>query len=107
MSAHFGLSVRFTLREGAGDAFDQLVEDTITGIRASEPGTLIYVSHRVEGEPDQRTFYELYRDVEAFEEHERQPHTRKFLAERDQYVAHVEVDRLTPTTGKGYDQDVQ
>jgi len=104
MTAQFGLVVRFTLKNGAAEAFDALVAETIAGIRASEPGTLIYVNHLVEGEPEQRIFYELYRDRDAFDEHERQPHTRKFLAGRDALVDHVEVDWLTAVTGKGYEQ---
>ena len=107
MTSHYGLSVRFTLKDGAGEAFDQLVEETLTGIKASEPGTLVYVTHQVEGEPNQRIFYELYRDVDAFEAHEQQPHTRRFLAERAQYIASIEVDRLTLLAGKGYEQNVQ
>jgi quinol monooxygenase YgiN len=104
MAGQFGLSVRFTIKDGAAEAFDTLVAETIVGIRASEPGTLIYVNHLVEGEPNQRIFYELYRDREAFDEHERQPHTRKFLAGREALVDHVEVDWLTAVDGKGYAQ---
>jgi quinol monooxygenase YgiN len=44
MTGQFGLSVRFTLKEGAAAAFDALVAETLAGIRASEPGTLVYVS---------------------------------------------------------------
>lgn len=101
MAGQFGLSVRFTLKAGAAEAFDALVAETLAGIRTSEPGTLIYVNHLVEGEPDQRIFYELYRDRAAFDEHERQPHTRRFLAGREALVDHVEVDWLTAVDGKG------
>ena len=51
----------------------------------------------------QRIFYELYRDKAAFDAHEGQPHTRRYLAERDQYLAGTEVDWLTLQTGKGTD----
>lgn len=102
MTAQFGLSVRFTLREGASEAFDALAARTIEGIRAAEPGTLVYVNHLVDGEPRQRVFYELYRDRAAFDEHERQPHTRRFLAEREALVDQVEVDWLTALAGTGY-----
>ncbi|MGY4961645.1 putative quinol monooxygenase [Streptomyces sp. 900105245] len=98
--ASFGLFVRFTLRAGAGEAFDSLVRETADGIRAHEPGTLVYACSEVEGAPDQRTFFELYADYAAFEEHERQPHTRRFLSERDKYVEKTEVDRLQPYAGK-------
>ncbi|WP_069765688.1 putative quinol monooxygenase [Streptomyces sp. LUP47B] len=96
----FGLFVRFTLRDGAGEAFDALMEETTAGIRAHEPGTLVYACHKVEGTRDERIFFEIYADHDAFEEHERQPHTRHFLAERAKYVAKTEVDRLQPYAGK-------
>ncbi|MEU0457225.1 antibiotic biosynthesis monooxygenase [Streptomyces sp. NPDC006129] len=97
---NYGLFVRFTLRDGAGEAFDALVEQTTAGIRAHEPGTLIYSCHEVEDAPNERIFYELYADRAAFEEHERQPHTRHFLTERSKYVEKTEVDRLQPYAGK-------
>ncbi|MEU0784722.1 antibiotic biosynthesis monooxygenase [Streptomyces sp. NPDC006173] len=98
--SNFGLFVRFTLREGAGEAFDALMRETAAGIRAHEPGTLVYACHEVEGAPNERIFYELYVDRAAFEEHERQPHTRYFLSERSKYVEKTEVDRLQPYAGK-------
>ncbi|MFF5107385.1 putative quinol monooxygenase [Streptomyces sp. NPDC000134] len=98
--SNYGLFVRFTLREGAGDAFDALVQETTAGIRAHEPGTLLYVCQEVEGTPNERIFYELYADRAAFEEHERQTHTRRFLSERDKYVTKTEVDFLQPYAGK-------
>ncbi|MET7287581.1 antibiotic biosynthesis monooxygenase [Streptomyces sp. NPDC005573] len=98
--SNFGLFVRFTLRDGAGEAFDELMRETTAGIQAHEPGTLVYACHQVEGAPNERIFYELYADLEAFEEHERQPHTLRFLAERSKHVEKTEVDRLQPYTGK-------
>jgi quinol monooxygenase YgiN len=98
----FGLSARFTCRdEASAQAYDQLVAETVEGIRAHEPGTLVYAVHTVAGEPLQRVFYELYRDRAAFDAHEAQPHSRRYLAERDQYLASTEVDWLTLQTGKG------
>jgi quinol monooxygenase YgiN len=100
----FGLSVRFTCKdEASAQAYDELVAETVAGIRASEPGTLVYAAHRVKEQPLQRVFYELYRDEGAFKAHEAAPHTRRYLAERDQYLAATEVDWLTLQTGKGTD----
>jgi quinol monooxygenase YgiN len=98
--ANFGLFVRFTLKSGAGSDFDALVRETTAAIQAKEPGTLVYACHEVEGAPQQRIFFELYADHAAFEEHERQPHTRHFLSERTKYVATTEVDRMSPYAGK-------
>lgn len=97
----FGLSVRFTCRdEASAAAYDRLVAETAEGIREREPGTLVYAVHTVRDHPLRRVFYELYRDREAFEAHEAAPHTRRYLAERGQYLASTEVDWLTLTDGK-------
>lgn len=100
----FGLSVRFTCRDADSAAgFDRLVAETVPEIRAHEPGTLVYAVHTVEGKPLERVFYELYRDRAAFDAHEGQPHTRRFLASREQFLSSAEVDFLSLQTGKGTD----
>lgn len=100
----FGLVVRFYLvDEAAAVGFDQLVLETAPGIRDNEPGTLVYVSHTVEGQPLQRIFYELYADRAAFDAHEQQPHTVRFLELRGQYLSGHDVDFVTPLVGKGID----
>ena len=97
-----GLCVCFTRKdEAAAEAYDRLVADTVEAIKASEPGMLVYASHLAEGQPRQRTFDELYRAKAASEAHEAAPHTRRYLDERDQYLAGTEVDRLTLQRGKG------
>lgn len=96
MSKGFGLVVRFHLKPGAAEGFDQLVSETVPEIAKHEPGTLIYTVHGVEGEPGQRIFYELYADRAAFDAHEEQPHTKRFLAEREQYLTGHDVDFVTP-----------
>lgn len=101
MSDAFGLVVRFSLKPGHEKAFDELVSTTLTSIRDREPGTLIYTCHTVEDRPEQRVFYELYRDRTAFDEHEGQPHVKQFLAEREQHLQTLEVDLLALLGGKG------
>lgn len=98
----FALVVRFDLLDAeAATAFDRLVEETAQGIRELEPGTLVYATHTVADAPLSRVFYEVYRDLEAFEEHEQQPHTRRFLDERSKYTSDFRVEFLTPATAKG------
>jgi quinol monooxygenase YgiN len=98
----YGLVVLFTLRPGHESVFDQLTAEMLASIEEREPGTLVYAVHRVEGGGHEaRIFYELYRDRAAFEEHERQPHVRRFLSEREQHTIHVRVDRLSLVAGKG------
>ncbi len=101
MHQGFGLVVRFSLSsEDAAAAFDELCERTMEGIKAHEPGTLAYVRHVPVDEPLTRVFYELYADRDAFEAHEAQQHTRRFLAEREQYLVGVEVTFLEAAGGK-------
>ncbi|GAA4899935.1 putative quinol monooxygenase [Streptomonospora salina] len=98
----FGLAVRFTLKdEESASGFDALVAETLPQIREGEPGTLVYAVHRVEDKPLERYFYELYRDRAAFDAHEQQPHVKRFLDARGQYLASVEVDFLTVQDAKG------
>jgi len=98
----FGLVVRFTLKDGVAADFDRLVEMTVSEIHQHEPGTLIYAAHEVEGEPNVRVFYELYRDRSAFDDHERQAHTRRFLTERERYLSGPpQVDFLALQTAAG------
>jgi quinol monooxygenase YgiN len=99
----FGLVVRFVLKPGTGEGFDALMRETLVGIRDAEPNTLMYAVHAVQGEPDVRVFYELYRSVDALAEHEAQPTTGFFLDRRDEFVASYTVDRLIPLAAKGID----
>jgi quinol monooxygenase YgiN len=100
----FGLCVRFTCRDADSAAgFDRLVAETVPEIKAHEPGTLVYAVHQVEGKPLERIFYELYRDRAAFDAHEEQSHTKRFLGARGQYLATYVVDFLTLQVGKGTD----
>ncbi|GAB2978059.1 antibiotic biosynthesis monooxygenase [Amycolatopsis acidiphila] len=99
----FALIVRFYLRdEVAAEQFDSLVAETVPLIRATEPGTLIYAVHKVKDAPLSRVFYELYESREAFDQHEANEHTKRFLAEREQYLTGVRVEFLDSPTGKGF-----
>jgi quinol monooxygenase YgiN len=98
----FGLVVRFNLKTGTGEQFDALTRDVVAVIRQSEPGTLIYACHKVEGDADARIFYELYRDRAAFEDHERQEHVNRFHEKKEPYLAgEPRVEFLSLHVGKG------
>lgn len=98
----FGLVVRFTLKEGQGEAFDTLARETLPFVRAEEPGTFVYTCHEVQDDPDARVFYELYRDRDAFETHEHTDHVGRFLREREQHLAgEPRVEFLHLQGGKG------
>ncbi len=98
----FGLVVRFDCRdEAATRLFDELTATVVQQVIAGEPGTLIYATHAVEGEPLARVFYELYRDRGAFEEHERAQHVREFHARKEPLLTDTRVEFLTPGPAKG------
>ena len=80
------LVVRFTVRPESATAFDALLAAELAGIRAHEPGTLVYAVGTDASEPGVVTLLEVYRDEAAFEAHEAQPHTRHFLGERDSHL---------------------
>ncbi|WP_316779572.1 putative quinol monooxygenase [Streptomyces sasae] len=97
----YGLVVRFTAQDAEAAAdFDRLASQTLEGIRTQEPGTLVYVNHIPEDEPNVRVFYELYENRAAFEQHEEQPHVQRFLAEREQFLVSTEVTFLNEVAGK-------
>jgi quinol monooxygenase YgiN len=98
----FALVVRFDLLDPASaDRFDALVADLLPQIAAAEPGTLSYLVHTVVDAPLSRVFYECYVDRDAFNEHERQPHTRHFLTERVAYCSGDRVEFLDPVGSVG------
>jgi quinol monooxygenase YgiN len=101
----FALVVRFDLRPGVEDDFDRLVAITTARIRSEEPGTLLYLCHRVQGAPSARVFYELYRDDAAFQAHEVATHIKEFHARRKPFMAGPErvefLDQLG-NAGKGW-----
>jgi quinol monooxygenase YgiN len=95
----FTLVVRFDLpNAAAARAFDDLTAAAVPLIHAHEPGTLVYETYDVEGEPLARVFYEVYRDRDAHAEHERQPHTAAFLTTMRTLVTQTRVEFLSQTS---------
>jgi quinol monooxygenase YgiN len=90
----FGQIAIYTLLEDCVDAFDELTEAVVEQVRASEPGTMVYIVHAVPSAPMQRILYEVYRDREACEEHKRQPYIAKFEVDRRPYVLATNVIEL-------------
>ena len=100
----FALVVRFDCRDDAAAArFDELTAVAVRQITEREPGTLLYATSAVEGEPLARVFYEVYRDREAFRAHEEAEHVRQFHALKDPLLTATRVEFLTPGAAKGLD----
>ena len=98
-----GLVVRFDLPdEESARRFDQLTEEAVAQIAAEEPGTLIYITHLIAGEPLSRLFYEVYADEAAFQTHEQAQHVIDFHARKNPLLAsEPSVQFLTLGPGKG------
>lgn len=101
MDGKFGLVVTFVLKPGHEDAFDESVRELVSAVHEYEPDALVFACHAIEGRVGQRLFYELYRNRAAFDAHGSQEHTKRFLAERDDHVASVQVDFLELLDAKG------
>ena len=98
-----GLVVRFDLPdEESALRFDRLTAEAVAQITAKEPGTLVYVTHVVAGEPLSRLFYEVYADEAAFQRHEQAQHVIDFHARKNPLLAgEPRVQFLTPGPAKG------
>jgi quinol monooxygenase YgiN len=97
------LVVRFDIQDEDGARrFDELTEEAVAAITANEPGTLVYATHAVHGEPLARIFYEVYADDDAFAAHEAAPHVVAFHARKNPLLARPpRVEHLTPRWTKG------
>jgi quinol monooxygenase YgiN len=93
-SRPYGRILIFTLLDDRVADFDRFAEQSAEEVRTREPGTLVYVIHLVPNAPMQRIFYEIYRDREAFDHHERQPYMQRFAAERRSCVLATNVIEL-------------
>jgi quinol monooxygenase YgiN len=90
----YGRILIFTLLGDRAADFDRLAEEAAEQVRTGEPGTLAYVIHLVPDAPMQRIFYEIYRDRAAFDSHESQPYTQRFVTERRSCVLATNVIEL-------------
>ena len=99
----FALVVRFDIRdEHSATEFDALTRVAVDQIAAKEPGTLVYATHTVEGEPLARVFYELYADRNAFQAHEDAEYVQAFHAAKNPLlVGEHRVEFLAPGAAKG------
>lgn len=93
-SQFYGQIAIYTLLDGRVDDFDLLAQHVVEQVKASEPGTMVYVMHGVPSAPMQRILYEVYQDEAAYEEHMRQPYVQQFEEERKPCVLATNVIEL-------------
>lgn len=98
-----GIVVRFDVVDGdAAAEFDRLTASVLEGIREREPGTVVYSTHRVQGEELARVFYEIYADEAALQAHEDAAHVRAFHAAKEPLLAGPpRVEHVVPGPSKG------
>jgi quinol monooxygenase YgiN len=94
-TGQYGRIMMYTLIDGHGEAFDRLAAEVVHAVRGAEPGTLVYTCHHVDNAPNQRLFYQLFRDANAVEAHTRQPHVQRFAHEARAHVSATNVIELT------------
>ena len=95
----YGRIMIYTLIDGHADHFDRLAAEVAHAVRQVEPGTLVYACHTVDNAPNQRLFYQLFRDANSVEAHTRQPHVQRFAQEARAHVSATNVIELTVSAG--------
>lgn len=73
--------VSFTVRMRFDDRDREQVSELLRSLALAsrqEPGCLVYVPHRVEGDPDSVLIYEQYVDVAALDAHRASDHFRRY-----------------------------
>ena len=90
-----GVITIYTLVDGHGPAFDQIADAVVTAVAEHESDTLLYACHTVPSAPQQRIVYAIYRNVQAKERHEQQPHILEFVRRTAGFVAATNVIELS------------
>jgi quinol monooxygenase YgiN len=76
----YGQIAIYTLLESGAAEFDQLASTVLEQVRTTEPDTLVFVVHGVPSAPLQRILYQVYRDRNAYDEHQRKSYVTDFEA---------------------------
>ncbi len=99
LPGQYGRITIYTLLDGHAEEFDRLASEVAYAVRENEPGIVVYSCHSVDNSPEQRLFYQLFRDGRAVEEHSWQPHVQRFAQEARAHVAGTNVIELTVNAG--------
>ena len=69
--------------KGKGDALAALLKEQVGTVMKAEPGCIVYRLHRSAKDPDLFTFYEQYKDDDAFDAHRKAPHFTAYRERRE------------------------
>jgi quinol monooxygenase YgiN len=96
----YGRITIYTLIDGHAEEFDRLAIEVASAVRDNEPGTIVYACHTVDNSPEQRIFYQLFRDAQAVEEHTWRSYVQAFAREARAHVTATNVIELTVSAAK-------
>jgi quinol monooxygenase YgiN len=77
VNASLCLVVRFSIREGSEQAFDQMLQ-TLTAATSTEEGCQLFQAHRSTEDPRQILLYECWASREALAAHDTKAHVASF-----------------------------
>jgi quinol monooxygenase YgiN len=62
------------MKPGKEEEAVKQMADMVAAVKANEPGALVYAFHRLQDDPSELVFWELYADDDAFKTHMGTPH---------------------------------
>jgi quinol monooxygenase YgiN len=84
-----------------------LLRELVDAAATDEPGTLVYVMHEVEDDPDVVVSYELFADEDALEEHKASAVVAAVMPRLGALVADGSFRRLNPALATGLPDPAQ
>jgi quinol monooxygenase YgiN len=78
-----------------------LLRELVDAAATDEPGTLVYVMHQADDDPDVVVSYELFADEDALEAHKASPVVAAVMPRLGDLVAEGSFRRLNPALATG------
>ena len=79
----------------------ELLRELVDAAANDEPGTLVYVMHEADDDPDVVVSYELFADEDAFQAHKASPVVAAVMPRLGALVAEGSFRRINPAVGTG------
>ena len=92
---------RAKMKPGKEDEAVEKMTKMVEAVKANEPGALIYAFHRMQDDPSEMVFFEVYADDDAFRTHTGTPHfmdLQRILAQVAD-LSTVRIERLDRIAG--------